>query len=67
MADFRIIDADGHVLEKQIVWKEVLEAPYCDEAPKIVKGNRDAEFLMVEGKLWPKPVGSLPALPILLT
>jgi hypothetical protein len=67
MADFRIIDADGHVWEKQIVWQEVLEAPYCDEAPKIVMDNRDAELLMVEEKLWPKPVGSLSALPILLT
>jgi hypothetical protein len=33
----RIIDADGHVLEKQIPWADLLEAPYRDRAPKEVK------------------------------
>src|SRR6185503_9561263 len=53
----RIIDADGHVLEKQIPWADLLEAPYRDRAPKEVKDNRGFSFIMMEGKLTPKPVG----------
>ncbi len=28
MADFRIIDADGHVQEKLLPWAELLQEPY---------------------------------------
>ncbi len=58
MKSFRIIDADGHVQEKFIPWQDVLEEPYRSRAPRLVKDNRGFEFLMVEGKLWPKPVGT---------
>lgn len=53
----RIIDADGHVEERELPWAELLDEPYRSRAPRSVKDNRGAEFLMVEGKLWPKPVG----------
>src|SRR5690349_2799921 len=53
----RIIDADGHVLEKQIPWADLLEAPYRDRAPKEVKDNRGFSFIMIDGRLTPKPVG----------
>src|SRR4029078_13351953 len=53
----RIIDADGHVLEKQIPWADLLEAPYRERAPKEVKDNRGFSFIMIEGRLTPKPVG----------
>lgn len=53
----RIIDADGHVQEKLIPWAELLEEPYRLRAPKMVKDNRGKDFLMIEGKLVPKPVG----------
>lgn len=53
----RIIDADGHVQEKLIPWAELLEEPYRSRAPKMVKDNRGKDFLMIEGKLAPKPVG----------
>ena len=52
----RIIDADGHVLERDIPWADLLEAPYRDRAPKAVKDNRGFTFVMMEGKLTPKPV-----------
>ena len=42
----RIIDADGHVLEKQIPWADLLEVPYRDRAPKEVKDNRGFSFIM---------------------
>src|SRR5262245_46131833 len=53
----RIIDADGHVLEKNIPWADLLEAPYRDRAPREVKDNRGFSFIMIEGRLTPKPVG----------
>ena len=53
----RIIDADGHVLERDIPWADLLEAPYRDRAPRAVKDNRGFNFVMMEGKLTPKPVG----------
>ena len=53
----RIIDADGHVLERDIPWEELLEAPYRARAPRVVKDNRGFPFVMMEGKLTPKPVG----------
>ena len=53
----RIIDADGHVHEKLIPWADLLEEPYRSRAPKMVKDNRGADFLMIDGRLVPKPVG----------
>ena len=52
-----VIDADGHVQEKYIRWEDYLEEPYRSQAPRVVKDNRGVDFLMVEGKLWPKPSG----------
>ena len=45
----RIIDADGHVLERDIPWEELLEAPYRSRAPRVVKDNRGFPFVMIEG------------------
>ena len=52
-----VIDADGHVQEKYIRWEDYLEEPYRSQAPRVVKDNSGVDFLMVEGKLWPKPSG----------
>ncbi len=52
-----VVDADGHVQEKYIRWEAYLEEPYRSQAPRVVKDNRGVDFLMVEGKLWPKPSG----------
>ena len=54
----RIIDADGHVLEKDIPWAELLDEPYRSRAPRVVTDNRGVNFIMVEGKLCPKPMGN---------
>jgi len=53
----RIIDADGHVLEKNIPWADLLEEPYRARAPRPVTDNRGYSFMMIDGKLTPKPVG----------
>jgi len=53
----RIIDADGHVLERDIPWADLIEAPYRSRAPRAVQDNRGFTFVMIDGKLTPKPVG----------
>jgi predicted TIM-barrel fold metal-dependent hydrolase len=53
----RIIDADGHVSERNIPWADLLEEPYRSRAPKTVQDNRGVNFTMIDGKLIPKPVG----------
>lgn len=53
----RIIDADGHVLERYLPWEELLPSNYRSRAPKVVQDNRGVDFVMVEGRLCPKPVG----------
>src|SRR3989304_545477 len=53
----RIIDADGHVLERDIPWAELIDAPYRGRAPRTVQDNRGFNFVMIDGKLTPKPVG----------
>ena len=39
MNDFRIIDADGHVQERDANWQELLEPPYRNQAPTMVDCN----------------------------
>jgi len=53
----RIIDADGHVLERDIPWADLIDAPYRSRAPRAVQDNRGYPFIMIDGKLTPKPVG----------
>ena len=53
----RIIDADGHVTEANIPWRDLLPKAYSSRAPTVVKDNRGVSMVMVEGKLCPKPVG----------
>ena len=53
----RIIDADGHVLERDIPWADLIDAPYRSRAPRAVQDNRGYTFIMIDGKLTPKPVG----------
>ena len=53
----RIIDADGHVLERDIPWPELIDPPFRNRAPRVVQDNRGFNFVMIDGKLTPKPVG----------
>jgi len=53
----RIIDADGHVQERNIPWQDLIAEPFKSRAPRSVKDNRGVDFMMMEGRLCPKPVG----------
>ncbi len=57
MNDLRIIDADGHVQERDADWQELLDPPYRKHAPKMVTGPEGKEQLLLEGKIWAKPSG----------
>ena len=58
MDNLRIIDADGHVQERDANWQELLEAPYRKHAPKMIAGPDGKEQLLLEGKIWAKPSGA---------
>ena len=58
MDNLRIIDADGHVQERDANWQELLEAPYRKHAPKMIAGPDGKEQLLLEGKIWAKPSGT---------
>src|SRR5437762_4026597 len=57
MMDLRIIDADGHVQEKDAPWQDLLEGPYRKHAPRVVKDASGRSELLLEGKIWAKPSG----------
>ncbi len=57
MNDLRIIDADGHVQEKDAPWEDLLEGPYRKHAPRVVKDASGRAELLLEGKIWAKPSG----------
>jgi hypothetical protein len=52
----RIIDADGHVQERDANWQDLLDPPYRNQAPTMVDCN-GRKHLLLEGKVWAKPSG----------
>ena len=58
MNNLRIIDADGHVQERDADWQELLDPPYRKHAPKMVAGPDGKEQLLLEGRIWAKPSGT---------
>jgi uncharacterized protein len=55
--NLQTIDADGHVEEVHINWKERLPDTYRDAAPERRAGADGHSRLFIEGKAWPKPSG----------
>ncbi len=56
-AKFHTIDADGHLEEAHINWKERLPTEYREAAPERRPGADGQSRLFMEGKAWPKPSG----------
>ncbi|MBI3077440.1 MAG: amidohydrolase [Deltaproteobacteria bacterium] len=56
MGELKVIDADGHVLEREagIDWAARLDPAVRDLAPRLTKG---VPGMYVEGKRWPIPAG----------
>ena len=57
MNNLRIIDADGHVQERDANWQELLDPPYRKHAPSMVQCADGRTHLLLEGKIWAKPSG----------
>ena len=62
MNDLRIIDADGHVQEKDAPWEDLLEEPYRKHAPRVVKDASGRSELLLEGKIGRSRAASAAAL-----
>ncbi|TAJ81330.1 amidohydrolase [bacterium] len=56
-ARFHTIDADGHIEEAHINWKERLPKKYQGVAPERRSGTDGQTRLFMEEKAWPKPSG----------
>ena len=56
-AQFPIVDADGHLEEVHINWKERVSEKYRSMAPEQRPASDSHLRLMLEGKPWPKPSG----------
>jgi predicted TIM-barrel fold metal-dependent hydrolase len=54
---FPTVDADGHLEETNIDWKDRLPLKYQSMAPERRLGNDGMTRLFIEGKAWPKPNG----------
>ncbi|HET8564506.1 MAG TPA: amidohydrolase family protein [Candidatus Binatia bacterium] len=57
MSKFPTVDADGHVEEVHINWKERMPQKYRAMAPEQRSASDSHLRLMLEGKPWPKPTG----------
>ncbi|HXG49943.1 MAG TPA: amidohydrolase family protein [candidate division Zixibacteria bacterium] len=57
MTRFPTVDADGHLEETHIDWRERLPARFRAAAPERRPGNDGHTRLFIEGKPWPKPSG----------
>jgi len=58
---YKVIDADGHVLEPFSLWEEYMDPAVRDRGPRMVIDENGKERLTVEGKLLgnPRGIGSL--------
>lgn len=55
MDGFRVVDADGHVLEPADLWEKNLEAPFKNQAPRLVRDESGQENLVIEGRFQLEP------------
>src|SRR5581483_5890146 len=51
----RIIDADGHVLERDIPWADLIDPAYRARAPRTVQDNRGFSFVGAPRSHSPQP------------
>lgn len=54
---YRVVDADGHVVEPPELWERFLEAPYRDWRPRLVADNRGVPRYLIDGWFWTTPAG----------
>jgi predicted TIM-barrel fold metal-dependent hydrolase len=57
IAKYPIVDADGHLEESHIDWRERLPAAYKEHAPQRRDSGNGQLRTIIEGKAWPRPSG----------
>src|SRR5438309_9000478 len=54
---YKVIDADGHILEPIDLWDRYMDPAYREHAPRLIIGDNGKERLLVEGKILGNPKG----------
>jgi len=54
---YKVIDADGHILEPLDLWDRYMDPAYRERAPRLIIGDNGKERLLVEGKILGNPKG----------
>ena len=54
---YKIIDADGHILEPPDMWDTYMDPAYRERAPRMILDDNGKERLLVEGKVLGNPKG----------
>jgi predicted TIM-barrel fold metal-dependent hydrolase len=55
---YRIIDADGHVMEPRGMWERYIDPVFRDRAPRLVTGPGGHTRISVDGRLVPRREGT---------
>ena len=54
---YKVIDADGHILEPVDLWDRYMDPAYREHAPRLILDDNGKERLLVEGKILGNPKG----------
>src|SRR2546425_2536086 len=54
---YKIIDADGHILEPVDIWEKYMDPAFRERAPRLIIGDNDKERLLIEGQILGNPKG----------
>jgi uncharacterized protein len=54
---YKVIDADGHILEPVDIWDTYMDPAYRERAPRLILDDNGKERLLVEGKILGNPKG----------
>src|SRR5438552_9498630 len=54
---YKVIDADGHILEPVDIWEKSMDPAYRERAPRLIIGDNGKERLLIEGQILGNPKG----------
>src|SRR5262249_3978313 len=54
---YKVIDADGHILEPLDIWNRYMDPAYRERAPRLILDDNGKERLLLEGKVLGNPKG----------
>ena len=54
---YKVIDADGHILEPFDIWDTYMDPAYRERAPRMIIDDNGKERLLVEGQILGNPKG----------